>query len=49
MDTIRIPVSGDPFYAARHPRDAVFAAPHACYEGIVFIGRITLTEDGEEE
>jgi hypothetical protein len=39
----RIPVSGDPFYAAsrRDEEDR----PHACYDGTVFIGE--MVEDPE--
>ena len=53
MDTKSIP-AGDPFHAAPHDTvEAHYAslerleAPHACYDGVVFIGR-QVEEDGEE-
>ena len=46
MDTTRIPPAGDPFHAAPDDQDE---RPHACLEGVVYIGH--LIEDpgtGEE-
>jgi hypothetical protein len=48
MDTIRIPVSGDPFYAAAHHRDEAPDRPCCCLEGWVFVGYIDDSEAGEE-
>jgi hypothetical protein len=45
VDTRTISPAGDPFYAAG--QDPASAA-HACIDGYVFIGRMTLGEDGEE-
>ena len=57
MDTKSIPPAGDPFYAAHHD-DTVEAhyaslerleSPHACYDGVVFVGHLVESEaDGEE-
>ncbi len=45
VDEIRIPVSGDPFYAAaQHDQER----PHACVDGVVYIGHMVEGEDGEE-
>ncbi len=47
MDTRRIPLfEGDPFYASFATHDPE-ERPHACYEGIVYLGRIT-EQEGEE-
>jgi len=55
VDTKSIPPAGDPFHAAHHD-DTVEAhysglerleAPHACYDGVVFVGHLA-EEDGEE-
>jgi inorganic pyrophosphatase len=42
----RIPPAGDPFSSVSVPdRDP---RPHGCYEGLVYIGRLEMTEEGEE-
>jgi hypothetical protein len=56
MATIRIPASGDPFYAAARVEhddtvEAHYASlerPHACTDGTIFIGHLVVDEDGEE-
>ncbi len=45
MDTKRIPPAGDPFTAA--PHDHQDEGPHACTDGVVYIGYL-VEEDGEE-
>ena len=47
MDIKRIPPVGDPFTAAPH-YDEHDERPHACTDGIVFIGRLVVGDDGEE-
>jgi hypothetical protein len=42
MDEYRISPAGDPFYAAASDQD-----PHACYDGVVYIGYL-VEQDGEE-
>ncbi len=45
MDDVRIPPAGDPFTSApAHPLEECFV----CYDGLVFIGRLEQTEEGEE-
>jgi hypothetical protein len=39
--------AGDPFTAAPHHDDHV-ERPHACTDGVVFIGHQVVGEDGEE-
>jgi hypothetical protein len=46
MNIKRMPVAGDPFYAAAHHLDERLCA---CLEGWVYLGPITLAEEGEEE
>jgi hypothetical protein len=51
VDEIRIPVAGDPFYAAsrrylRH--DQKERGCPVCYEGVVYLGELVAGEDGEE-
>ena len=51
MDEVRIPVSGDPFYAAslgysRIPDEDSGAGPHGCIDGWVYLGFVT--EEGGE-
>ncbi len=38
-------VAGDPFAYAGRDRDH---HPHGCYEGVVYIGRLEMTDEGEE-
>lgn len=45
MDIKRIPVSGDPFYVVAHDQDDRLCAR---IDGVVYLGRTTFTEDGEE-
>ena len=55
VDTKRIPVSGDPFYAAAcvehddtvQAHYASLERPHACTDGVVYIGYL-VEQDGEE-
>ena len=43
MDGVRIPVSGDPFYAASEER------PHACNDGWITLGQLGVDpETGDE-
>ncbi|MBA2712402.1 MAG: hypothetical protein H0U55_02460 [Rubrobacteraceae bacterium] len=47
MDKHTISPAGDPFHAA--PRHDDQDRPHACYEGVVYIGHLVESEaDGEE-
>jgi hypothetical protein len=48
VDENRIPVAGDPFYAASRRTDRDQKAPHGCYDGVVYIGHMVEGEDGEE-
>jgi hypothetical protein len=45
VSEVRIPRAGDPFTSAPTEEQD---RPHACYEGSVYLGRITLDEGGEE-
>jgi hypothetical protein len=45
VDTKRIPPAGDPFTAVPHHEDRDH--PHACTDGVVYIGHL-VEEDGEE-
>ena len=48
MDTVRIPVSGDPFYAAAaqdHDEDH----PHACVDGLVYLTYTAFDEEVGDE
>jgi hypothetical protein len=49
VDEIRIPVAGDPFYAAPpRPSEGADEAPHGCYDGWVYLGYEGIDENGEE-
>jgi hypothetical protein len=47
MDIKRIPVAGDPFYAAAQDQER--SHPHACIEGFVFVGVLVEDEESGEE
>jgi hypothetical protein len=49
VDEIRIPVAGDPFYAAAQRNYRPEEEPHCCYEGLVYLGRLVPTPDGDKE
>ena len=38
--------SGDPFHHVGAQRDET---PHGCYGGVVYLGEMVMTEEGEEE
>ncbi len=52
MDTVaevRIPVAGDPFYAAASRTDQdQDDQPHGCLGGVAYIGHMVEGDDGEE-
>jgi hypothetical protein len=51
VDEVRIPVSGDPFYAASlgYSRTPDEERTHGCYRGVVYVGHMVEDpETGEE-
>jgi hypothetical protein len=56
VDEVRIPVSGDPYYAASlgysltpDEERTHEATPHACYRGVVYVGHMVHDEETGEE
>jgi hypothetical protein len=56
VDKQTISPAGDPFYAVAHhdehhddPHHDDHERPHACYEGVVYIGHLVEGADGDEE
>ena len=45
MDEHTISPAGDPFHAASHDQDE---HPHACNDGVVYIGHLVVGDGGEE-